>query len=290
MNRNFWLIVGAGALLVFALFYTVYSFEDSEPWGERVAVVRVVGMISVDGYGARTNPQDIGDLIDKAEENPSVKAIVLEIDSPGGTPVGSDEIARHVEDAEKPIVVWIADVGASGGYWIAASGDYVMAHPMSLTGSIGAYSMVITIPGLLEEWDIGSETIKSGKYKDIGTPFREMTGEEREILQDMVDDIHTEFVSHIAEQRGMSVEEVEAIADGRPFSGREALELGLVDGLGNREDAIDKAAELGGISGEPEILVLEVSEPFFNSFFSKAAENIGYGIGAGLRDNLIRLQ
>jgi len=290
MNRGLWLILGMGGLLLVALFYTVYYFEESEPWGQRVAVVRVVGMISMDGYGPSVDPHEIGDMIMEAEANPSVKAIVVEIDSPGGSPVGSDEIARYVEDAEKPVVTWIGDVGASGGYWVAASGDYVMAHPMSLTGSIGAYSMVVTIPGLLEKWDVGTETIKSGKYKDIGSPFRNMTEEEKAILQEMIDEIEVEFVDHIAENREMEVEDVRKIADGKPFSGRKALEYGLVDELGNREDAVRKAGELGGIVGEPEIIVLEIEAPLFESLFTKISENIGYGIGSGLKDGFINIQ
>lgn len=290
MNRGFLLIVAAGVLLLAALFYTVYAFDESEPWGERVAVIRVVGMLSVDGYGPSVNPQDIADLIEAAEENPSVKAIVIEIDSTGGSGVAADEIARYMRDAEKPVVTWIGDVGASAGYWVAASGDYVMAHPLSLTGSIGAYSMIVTFPGLLDRYDVDVEMVKSAEYKDIGSPFRNMTGEEREILQEMIDYVVDEFVIYVAEQRGMEVEEVREIADGRPFSGKKALELGLVDGLGNRKDAVNKAAELGGIVGEPEVIVLEVSEPLFGSIFSKAAESFGYGLGAGVNDNLITLQ
>ena len=278
-------IIVCAALLVSSLVYTFFSIEGTEPWEEKVAIVRMVGTISPSELGQTVNPRDVKELIREAEENPSVKAIVIEIDSPGGSPVSSDEIARAIKDAEKPVVAWMGDVGASGAYWVASAADRVVAHPMSITGSIGAYSMIFTISGFMEEYGLDAEVVKSAEFKDVGSLFRNATPEEIAIFQEIVDEIHEEFVQEVAGNRGLEVEEVRKLADGKPFTGKHAKEVGLVDELGNLEDAIQLAAELGGIVGEAETVVLEMEKPFLPYLFSKVSENFGYGFGSGIAQN-----
>lgn len=273
-----------GALLLLAISVTVASsiaFQQ-EPWAERIAVIPINGGIVTGGVTS------IGDVdassviseIEAADSNPSVKAILIEINSPGGSPVASAEIADAIKSAKKPTVAWIGEVGASGGYWVASAADKVVAHPMSLTGSIGAYSMVIEAGGLMDKLGLAQETIKSGEFKDIGSPYRNMTDAEKAIFQETVLEIKEQFVDTVAKNRNMSKESVEAIADGRPFLGTKALKLGLVDSLGSEKDAIKLAAKLGNTTTENTLYYGQNTNPL-NTLLSQSSASLGYGISKG---------
>lgn len=195
-----------------------------------------------------------------AEENEAVKAVVLRIDSPGGSVVASNEIHQQMAAMSKPVVVSMGELAASGGYYVAAPADVIFANPDTLTGSIGVIAQFLDLSSLLADYGITATTIKSGKFKDSGSAFRPMTEEEKAAWQDIVDEAYEGFVQVVAEGRNLTVAEVKALADGRVYTGRQAKELRLVDELGNLPDAIRKAGELGGITGEPE--VIEYHEPF----------------------------
>lgn len=217
---------------------------------DRVAVIRVEGVI-IDAQ------QTVGDL-KKFGESPSVKAIVLRIDSPGGGVVPSQEIHDAVKRVRtknnKAVVASMGTVAASGGYYIAAATDRIIANPGTLTGSIGVIMELANLEGLLKKIGVESVVVKSGRHKDIGSPFRKMNEEDRHILQSVMDDVHSQFIEAVAEGRSLEVEAVQPLADGRIFTGRQAKDAKLVDELGDLDDAIKLAAEMGGIEGEPKVV------------------------------------
>ncbi|MBM4121593.1 MAG: signal peptide peptidase SppA [Nitrospira sp.] len=217
---------------------------------DRVAVIRVEGVI-LDAQ------QTVGDL-KKFAESPSVKAIVLRIDSPGGGVVPSQEIHDAVKRVRaknnKAVVASMGTVAASGGYYIAAATDRIIANPGTLTGSIGVIMELANLEGLLKKIGVESVVVKSGQHKDIGSPFRKMNEGDRHILQAVMDDVHRQFIEAVAEGRSLEVGDVQLLADGRIFTGRQAKDAKLVDELGDLEDAIKLAAEMGGIEGEPRVV------------------------------------
>jgi protease-4 len=229
--------------------------------GPAVAIVRVEGIIAsgsppIDPFGTPTGAYSglIVDHLRQAEEDSNVKAVVLRVDSPGGSVVGSDEIYRQVLVMTKPVVVSMGELAASGGYYVSAPATEIWANPGTLTGSIGVISQFINIGELLEEYGVEVTTIKSGEFKDIGSLFRSMSDKEKASWQTIIDETYEEFVRIVADGRELPIEEARELADGRIYTGRQALELGLVDQLGNLSAATQRAAELGGIEGEPRIV------------------------------------
>jgi protease-4 len=199
---------------------------------------------------AGITPGLVRNYLEKAEADGFVKAVVLRIESPGGSAAASQEIANEIrrfrEETGKPVVVSMGDVAASGGYYISVYADRIVANPATLTGSIGVISQLIYIEGLLEKLGLEMETIKAGEHKDMG--IRPLTDEEREILQAITDDLYEQFIDTVAEGRNLPLETVRELATGQPYTGNQALELGLVDELGGRERAIELAAELAGVT------------------------------------------
>jgi protease-4 len=237
-----------------------------------VAVIRLDGAITSGplDYFATTGitPGRTNSLLEQAAANPAIKSVVLRVNSPGGSVVASDEIYHALLDFEKPIVIWMGDMAASGGYYISCGGDYVFAHPDTLTGSIGVISQFINAEELMDEIGVEVVVITSGPRKDMGSLFREMTEEEQELWGEVIDEIYEGFVKLVADARDLPLEEVRELADGRVYTGRQALELGLVDELGTPDDAIAKAAELGGIEGEPQVIELKPTPSFLETLYS----------------------
>jgi protease IV len=223
----------------------------------RVKIIYIEGIIAGGQSGASFLGSVTGsDLVIRqlkaAREDSSVKAVVLRINSPGGTSAASEEIGievRKLRDSGKPVVASMGDVAASGGYWVAAYADRIVANAATTTGSIGVISQISNYEELYEKLGIEFTIIKSGEYKDIGRGTRSPSTEEVEILQSMVDDVFDQFISVVAEGRDMSPQRVRELADGRVYTGRQAKELGLVDEIGNFYSAIDLAASLAGIEG-----------------------------------------
>jgi len=212
-----------------------------------------------------------------------VKAIVIEINSPGGSIGAVQEIYSQVlrvrKESKKPVVAFLGDVAASGGYYVAAACDKIVAHPGTLTGSVGVIFQTTNLEGLMKKLGITSQPIKSGKFKDIGSAMRAMTPEERQLLQDLIDDAYGQFLTAVSEGRNMPELELRPLADGRIFTGRQAKELGLVDALGDSQDALELAGKLGGISGTPRIL--RESDPL-ESLFVLLESSLGRFFGPGL--------
>ncbi len=270
-------------LMVTAVFSTGLMGATSAPRltgvgsGDAVAIVRIEGIIlSGDGSsisGSAYSSRIIADL-EAAESDPTVKAIVLRVDSSGGSVTGSAEIWEALVEVEKPVVVSMGGTAASGGYYVSAPADYIIARPDTLTGSLGVILTLYEASELIEEIGIKVINIASGENKAMGSMWDELTPEQTEILQSIADEAFEDFVQVIVAGRGMSETAVRTLADGRVYSGRQALANGLVDQLGNFQDAIDKAAELGGISGTPR-LVEYTREPSWAELFFGFATRFG---------------
>jgi protease-4 len=227
-----------------------FLFENGWIGGDKVAVIRIEGVI----LDARETIEELRHYRD----NPSVKAIVLRIDSPGGAVVPSQEIFEEVQktraEGKIKLVTSMGNVAASGGYYIAAATDRIVANPGTLTGSIGVIMELANVKDLLEKVGVKSVVIKSGRHKDMASPFRAMTEQDRALLQNVLDDVHGQFIEAVANGRALEVEQVKTLADGRIFTGKQAQSVRLVDELGDLHDAIKLAAGLVGIIGEPRVL------------------------------------
>lgn len=235
--------------------------------GSQVGVVEVEGVI--------LDSKKIIEQLNDFHESSTIKAIVLRIDSPGGGVGPSQEIHDEVKriDADKPVIVSMGSVAASGGYYIAAPARQIFANPGTITGSIGVIMEFTNFQELLDKIGLQSQSVKSGKHKDIGSPVRPMTEEERALLQGLIDDVHAQFVDSIAAGRHLDAQKVRALADGRIFTGRQARDLGLVDELGSLEAAIRRAGELGGIDGKPEVIYPPDDKPRLIDFLVQEASS-----------------
>jgi len=230
--------------------------ELLEAGKEGVAIVRVEGPI-LDSY------ETVEELKAFADD-PLVKAIVIRIDSPGGGVAPSQEIYNAVKrvrrEHNKTVVASMGTVAASGGYYIAVATDRILANPGTLTGSIGVIMQMANFQELLEKIGVKSVVVKTGKFKDLGSPFRPMLEEERQLLESVMNDTLSQFIEAVADGRSMDAAEVEQLADGRVFTGRQAKSVLLVDEIGDLQDAIKLAGELSGIEGTPR--VMETTKPF----------------------------
>jgi protease-4 len=248
------LVAIVGLLVIFfGLFFIIGRFTLKSgaakfAFGDKIGVVEIRGVI--------TQSAGIIETLHQYEKDQGVKAILLRIDSPGGGVGPSQEIHREVMKIKpkKKVVVSMGSVAASGGYYIAAASDRIVANPGTITGSIGVLMEFTNIEELFKKIGIKGVVLKSGEHKDIGSPLREMSPEEKKLIQSVIDNVHQQFVEAVAEGRKLDRAKVAQIADGRILTGEQAKQLGLVDELGNLQDAIDVAAKLAGIEGKPVIL------------------------------------
>jgi protease-4 len=223
------------------------------PAVDKIAVIPLSGTITTEGSslfsGSTITPELVRNYLTRVEKDKAVKAIVFHIESPGGEIAPSQEILWEIERVKetKHIVVSMGGTAASGGYYISTKADKIVALPTTMTGSIGVISQVMNVEGLLEKLGIEVETFKGGKYKDMYSGFREMTLEEEEIMQGMIDEYYEQFIDVVAEGRGLSKDEVRDLATGQIYTGTVAKELGLVDALGGLDTATELAMELAGI-------------------------------------------
>lgn len=236
--------VVATAMIVMTLLFVTGTRDSEFEFGEKVGILEINGIIA-DAKNAIHN-------LKRFREDSSVKAIVIRINSPGGAVGPSQEIFREIRktSSSKKVVASMGSIAASGGYYIAAGADGIVANPGTITGSIGVIMGFTNYQELLRKIGLVPVVVKSGKYKDIGSPVRKMRPEEKKILQNFSRKIHNQFIKDIVDGRKMDQAKVEALADGRIFTGEESKELGLVDRLGNFEDAIEWAGRMGGIKGK----------------------------------------
>jgi protease-4 len=245
--------------------------------GDLVAVIYLEGTIgaATAGSGAVVDSQQIIDYVKAAESNRRVKAIVVYINSPGGAVVPSDLMYQALRDAEKPVVAAMGDVAASGGYYVACGADRILAHPATVTGSIGVYGQLVNAAELLSTIGVEGIIVRSGDSKAMGNWFEHPTEEQLAIEQQIVDQLYELFVQAVAEGRNMDPDEVRKLADGRPFTGRQALEVGLVDALGSLPEAIDTAASLAGIVGEPGVIEYRRTPSLLELWLSRQGRSDG---------------
>lgn len=227
--------------------------EDSK---DKILMIPIQGVISGDEETAlrnSTTPAKIREIINKAAKDPQIKAIILDINSPGGGVTASDRIYNYLKEFKKtknniPIITLMKDTATSGAYYIAMSSDYIIAHPTSITGSIGVISIFVTIEDLLRWAKTEVVVIKSGDFKDAGSPFRRMKPKEKKAFQEIIDEMYTGFLDIIVEARKpLTLDEIKPLADGRIFTGKQALANKLIDAVGYQKDAIAKAQELAQI-------------------------------------------
>ena len=256
------IIISLGILLLLAAIL-IPTILISRPPAGKIVVIPLSGTITTGDSslfsGSTITPGLVRDYLTKAERDRAVKAIVFHIESPGGEIAPCQEILWEIERVKEtnPIVVSMGGTAASGGYYISTKADKIVALPTTMTGSIGVIYQVTNIEGLLEKLGIQIEIFKGGKYKDMYWGFRELTPEEEEIMQGMVDEYYEQFIDVVAEGRGLSREEVRNLATGQIYTGTEAKELGLVDELGGLDTAINLAVELAGI----ETAIVEYYQP-----------------------------
>ncbi|HEY5765597.1 MAG TPA: signal peptide peptidase SppA [Candidatus Deferrimicrobiaceae bacterium] len=215
----------------------------------KVGLVRITGLIA--------ESESAIEQIRKFARDDSIQAIVLRVNSPGGGVGPSQEIYEEVRKlrGKKVVVTSMGALAASGGYYIACASEKIYANPGTITGSIGVIMNFVNVRDLVEKIGIRGMVVKSGEYKDIGSPVRDMKPGERRLLQGVIDNVHAQFVNAVAEGRGLDRKQVLAIADGRIFSGEQARELGLVDTLGNLQDAVEEAGRMAKIEGEPKLVL-----------------------------------
>ncbi len=254
-----------------------------------VALIPVEGVITSNGASYLGSPtassQDIVNYIEQANENPSIKVILIEINSPGGSAVASDEIGTAIKKSEKPVISYIREVGASGGYWIASSTDHIIANKMAMTGSIGVISSYLEFSGLMEQYGVSYERLVAGEHKDMGTPLKKLTDRERAIFQSKLDLIHDFFIEEIATNRNMPESKVRSLATGEIYLGVEALKLGLVDQTGDK-DAVDSYIMEQYEMDSVNYIVYKKQPSFFDSLantFSQMSFQMGKGISSGLQ-------
>lgn len=257
-------------------FFSSFSkLKESQP---TIAVVPLYGVISIsnDSWHSKNSADQIVRKLKKLSLDKDVKAVVLRINSPGGSVGAVQEIYDEVwrlKRSGKKVIASMGEVAASGGYYIASAADRILADPGTITGSIGVIFQVGNLQELFKKIGVRVEAIKSKEHKDIGSPFRQMTEKEREIIRSIINDAYNQFIEAILKGRKMEKEKLLLLADGRIFSGAQAKEAGLIDELGNLEAAILKAGEISGIKEKPKILREE--DPFEKFFSILKSENKG---------------
>jgi protease-4 len=273
----FFVIFGFLTLTLFSLFFSEPEDETVSTGGEKIALVELTEPI--------ISSEDIVRQIKKYRENRSVKAIVFRVESPGGGVAASQEIyeeVRKTRESGKPIVVSMGAVAASGGYYVSCGATRIVANPGTLTGSIGVIFQFLHVNELMKKLGIDETTFKSGKLKDAGSPFRNVTPEEKKYFQSLIADVYDQFVEVVARERKLDIGYVKKFADGRVFTGRQAVKYGFVDTLGTLEDAIAIAATLADIPGKPRVVKEYRRRSLFERLFGDAATDV-----ARLRDEIM---
>lgn len=279
------LLLGVGGLSFLVVLAVAMLVVVSSSGGGTVAVIPIQGEIGYSSSnvlgGGVVNPDVVKEQIRGAEDDGSVCAILLEINSPGGTSVASEEIMNEIKNSKKPVVSWISDSGASGAYLAATGSDKIVASNSSMVGSIGVIMDLTNLSDLYEKLGINRSSIKAGKYKDMGADYRDLTLEEQSILQVMVNENYDNFISIVAENRNLTHEYVASIAEGRIYTGKQAKDLKLIDEVGGKDEALDLAARLGGIPGSYKVVTMS-SPQSFDDILSSLSSKLGYSIGKGM--------
>lgn len=286
------LIVAFIVFIVIIFIGLLVTNFSSEVTSNKIALIKIKGDISLYDSGGffssgGTSAESTIKRIGRAESDPLIKAIILEINSGGGTVVASKEIATAIKKAEKPVVAWIRESGASGAYWIASAADLIVADYASMTGSIGVRGSYLEFSELFQKYGITYQEISSGKYKEIGSPYSNLTESERQVLLNKINIIQELFLEEVKTNRDLSEEALERLATAEIFLGVEAKALGLVDVLGGKEEAIDSAEELAQISSST-IMAYVKEKSFIEKVIGTVIQS-SYFIGRGIGDSFISI-
>ncbi len=270
-------IILAGMISLFAL------GSDTEGFGN-VALIPIKGVITTDSVSGMfssevSDSSEIVKMIEKADQNPSIKAMIFEINSPGGSPVATDEIASAIKKTNKTTVAWIRAYGASGAYWIASSCDHIVANKMSITGSVGVISSYLEFAEFFEQYNVTYRRLVSGSYKDLGDPFRELSEPEEVILQNKIDKIHGFFIEEVVKNRRLTESQKEEISSGIFYLGIEAKELNLIDELGNKDNAVTYIEEKENITVK---LVSYKTKKSFLQLLNELSNEQAFFMGRGI--------
>jgi len=288
------LIVLIGIWAFGFLVSSIVNSNDNKVLQDQVLVVPIKGVISSSSSSSLFESSGLNldstlKSLKKAKEDNTIKAVVLEINSPGGTVIASRELANAVKNLDKPTVAVIREVGASGAYWVASSADVIIADELSITGSIGVISSYLQFSKIMEEYGITYERLTAGSYKDLGSPYKELTQNERNILQSKLNIIQGVFINEVKENR--QITDLNRVSTGEFFLGVEAKELGLIDKFGDRDTAIEEAKTLANLK-DPRIIEFKEKTSLFNIFSLISKESfyyLGRGIGSEIKlkeDNL----
>ncbi len=288
-RKKFWYAIMIVAIL-WLVSFSLSNLLDFEKkgMGNKIVIIPIKGLLTSDGEALTflerdtTSSNTIVNFIQQAERDQSVKAIILEINSPGGTVMGSKEIADAVKKTKKPTVAVIREVGASGGYWVASAADKIIADPLSVTGSIGVTSSYLEFTGLMEKYGVTYEELATGKYKESGSPFKELTPEERARIQKQLEKIQSYFIEEVRKNRNLDKKTIAEIKEAGVYLGEEAYQLGMIDQLGGMDIGINLTKEMANIT-EGKIVRYEEKKGLFDMLGMLSAESfyyMGRGIGA----------
>ena len=260
-------IAVTGLLLATAMIALLKVFSPSAglPFQEKIGVIPINGGI--------TDSMEITSQLLAFKKDRGIRAIILRINSPGGSVGPTQEIHREIQKVArtKKVIASMGGVAASGGYYIATAADKIVANPGTITGSIGVFMQFFQVEDLLDKIGVSLEVLKSGEFKDVGSPHRKMTARDRGLINSLIEDIQTQFITEVAKGRNLPREKVRKIADGRIFTGRRAKELGLVDSLGNFQDAVDLAKTMTGIKGDAVLVYPKRKRPGLLDFLINTA-------------------
>lgn len=290
-------VIGGGLIVLVVLAFAVLAYvggSGNSHYGNAIAVIPLQGEIAYGSSNISTdviNPENVKDALDQANDDDRVSSILMEVNSPGGSPVASEEIMDAVNNSKKPVVVWISDIGASGAYLAVSPAKKIIASPTSMVGSIGVIMDLTDLSRYYQEMGINKYAIKAGQYKDMGADYRPLTTDEKNMLQQMVDEDYDHFMTLVSENRHLDKSYVSQIAEGKIYTGTEAKNLKLIDDTGSKEHALDVAAQEGGIKGNYTTITISPSSSFgdmLNSFSSNLAYSLGEGIGSNLQKGTIQ--
>ena len=280
-------IFGGLFLSLFAFLVLAISVVNRAGVGSKGYGSGNVGLIEVKGPITESE-KTVRDL-HRFGEDDAIKAVIVRVDSPGGAVAPSQEIQAEIERIKerKPVVVSMGNLAASGGYYVATAATRIVANPGTITGSIGVIAQLPNVSEIADRIGFQVNTVKSGAAKDVGNPFRPFTESDRAIYQSVIDDVHKQFVGAVVAGRNLPEEDVRAIADGRVLTGEQAMEAGLVDELGNFQDAVSLAGELGGVEGEPRLVEPRKHDTFpFERLLSQSVRDAIRAAAEELRDHL----
>ena len=278
-------------VILFILSYSLSKVWDIKETTNQIVIIPITGTITTELTSSliqqkETSSTAILNYLDLAQRNPNIKGVLLEINSPGGTVVASKEIADKVKQMNKPVVSYIREIGTSGAYWIASSSSVIVADPLSITGSIGVIGSYLEFSELLEKYGVTYQRLVSGSYKDTGSPFKELTEEEKKILQSKIDLIHLRFVTDVSKNRNLPIEKVKELSTGMFYLGAEAKYYGLIDEVGNEETAINILKEKAGIK-EAKLVRYQQRRTILD-IFSQLYSSSFYYFGQGFSSNLLQ--